>query len=461
MAGYQLGIIGGGPGGYVCALRAAQLGLKTVLVEGERVGGTCLNKGCIPTKALVRSAEVWREVQRASEFGVTVKDSALDYAAVMNRKRAVVENLVNGVETLLRKAKVDVIHGWASVSEPGRIAVQTAGGVEEVEAENIVLATGSEPVRIPVPGSDLPGVMTSDEFLEETTLPSRLVIIGGGVIGMEFACIYHALGVKVMVVEALPRILPNVDEDVSKRLTPLLKRQGIDLFTGAQVEEIKQGTGQLEVVFNDGKSRQVLQAERVLLATGRRPNLRGIDVDKLGLKLEGKAIAVNDRCETSVPGIYAIGDVTGRIMLAHVASMEGIAVAERLVGRDLRINYGNVPNVIFTYPEVAVVGPSEQDLKAQGRKFTVSRFPFSANGKAMTLGETAGFVKIIADEQGVICGASIMGPQAGNLIQELVVAIEKRVTGEELAHIIHAHPTLPEAVMEAAHGIGSKPLHLA
>lgn len=458
---YQVGILGGGPGGYVCALRAAQLGLSVVIIEGERLGGTCLNRGCIPTKALVKSADLWREMGRAEEFGLFVGEKRVDYAAVIARKDQVVKGLVGGVEKLMKAANVRVIKGWGEFKEAGQISVTMENGVEHIQVENVVLATGSTPARIPIPGAGFPGVVTSDELLEELELPKRLVVIGGGVIGLEFASIYEAFGVQVSVVEMLPTLLPTLDEEIPKRLTPLLKRSGMEISTKTAVKEIRQTGESLIVQVEDAKGVREIPADRVLLSTGRRPNLQGVDIDKLGLETEKGAIKVNVQMQTNLPHVYAIGDVVGGIMLAHVASAEGIVAAEHIAGCSVAMSYKAIPSAIFTYPEIATVGYAEQELKALGKVYRISKFPFSANGKALALGESIGLVKILADQEGVIVGASIMGPQASSLISELVIAVEKGLKAEEVARTIHAHPTLPETIMEAAHGIDAKPLHLA
>lgn len=460
MKHFQVAFLGGGPGGYVGALRAAQLGLSVVLIEGQRVGGNCLNRGCIPTKTLVKSAELWREIQRAKEFGITVGQMSIDFAQVMARKDQVVDTLVSGITHLLKAAKVPVIKGFGEISELGQLTIQTEEGIISITAENIVLATGSVPSRIPIPGFDLPGVVTSDELLCETSLPECLVIIGGGVIGLEFASIYQAFGVKVTVVEMLPSLLPNVDEEIVRRLTPLLKRSGIDILTKTMLKQIRQEDCLVVEVENDKGTKEIL-ADCVLVAAGRRPNLQGIDVERLGLATERGAIVVNGQMQTNLSHVYAIGDLIGGIMLAHVASAEAIVAVEHIAGRNVEMNYRAIPTVIFTHPEIAMVGRTEQELTANGIKFKSSKFPFSANGKALASGETVGTVKILADENGVIVGASIMGPQASSLIHELTVAVEKRLTAEDLARTVHAHPTLAETIMEAAHGINGKPLHLA
>ena len=461
MPHFQVGILGGGPGGYVCALRAAQLGLSVVLIEGERVGGTCLNRGCIPTKALVKSAELWREMGRAAEFGLAAADLSYDYVQVMQRKDHVVQTLVKGVEQLLKAAKVQVIRGWGEFKELGRLDAHTAAGDVSFTVDNVVIATGSLPSPLAVPGADLAGVFTSEAILNETALPDSLVIVGGGVIGLEFAGIYRSFGVKVTVVEMMSTLLPNLDEEMPKRLLPLLKRQGIEVLTKTGVRSIVAGGTGLIVRVEDAQGLREITTAQVLVATGRRPNLRGIDVETLGLALERRSIKVDTRMQTNLPHVYAVGDVHGGMMLAHVASKEGIVAADNIAGNTLHMDYEAVPNTIFTYPEIATVGKTEQELKAGGISYKVSKFPFSANGKALALGETMGIVKILADAEGVVIGAGIMGPQASSLIQELTLAVGMGLSAEDLAYTIHAHPTLPEAVMEAAHGIMGKPLHLA
>jgi len=434
--------------------------MSVALIEGDRVGGTCLNRGCIPTKTLVKSADLLREIQHAQEFGISVGKPEVDFAKVMARKDQVVNTLVSGIGQLLKAAKVQVISGFGEFKQPGCLEVKIQNGLETITADKIILATGSVPAQIPIPGVDLPGVMTSDQILCETSLPQRLVVIGGGVIGLEFASIYQAFGVKVTVVEMLPSLVPNVDEEISKRLTPLLKRSGIDILTKTAVKEIVKEDCLLVRVESEKGQSEIL-TDQVLVAAGRKPNLQRIDVQGLGLETNRGAIVVNEHMQTNLPNVYAIGDAVGGLMLAHVASAEGIAAVEHAAGHAVKMDYRVIPSVIFTHPEIAAVGLTEQELKAGGLRYKASKFPFSANGKALAAGESIGTVKLLADEQGVILGASIMGSQASTLIHELAVAIEKRLTAEEVARTVHAHPTLSETIMEAAHGINSKPLHLA
>jgi dihydrolipoamide dehydrogenase len=459
---YHVAVIGGGPGGYVAALRAAQLGLNVVLVEKDSMGGTCLNRGCIPTKALVKSAELWREMNHAETFGLSAQGLSFDYTQVMARKNQVVATLVGGIDQLMKSKKITVVRGFAELSQPGKVTVNLPGEEKlEILADNVIIATGSEPSRPPIPGRDLPGVVTSDEALEDGKFPARVVVIGGGVIGMEFASIYASFGAKVTVVEMLPAILPNVDEELPKRAAPTFKKLGMEIVTKATVKEIKRQGEELQVVIEDAKGVREVVCDQVLLSAGRRPVLSGIDIEKLNLRVEKGALVVNTKLETGVPGVYAIGDAVGGIMLAHVASAEGIVAAENCAGLDNSIDYRVVPNCIFTYPEIAGVGITEQEAKAQGLVVKVSKFPFTGNGKALAIGENLGTVKLISKEDGILVGAHILGPHASDLIHELALAIKKGLTGEDIAHTIHAHPTLSEAVMEAAHGLIGKPLHLA
>jgi dihydrolipoamide dehydrogenase len=459
---YHVAVIGGGPGGYVAALRAAQLGLNVVLVEKDSMGGTCLNRGCIPTKALVKSAELWREMNHAETFGLSAQGLSFDYTQVMARKNQVVATLVGGIDQLMKSKKITVVRGFAELSQPGKVTVNLPGEEKlEILADNVIIATGSEPSRPPIPGRDLPGVVTSDEALEDGKFPARVVVIGGGVIGMEFASIYASFGAKVTVVEMLPAILPNVDEELPKRAAPTFKKLGMEIVTKATVKEIKRQGVELQVVIEDAKGVREVVCDQVLLSAGRRPVLSGIDIEKLNLRVEKGALVVNTKLETGVPGVYAIGDAVGGIMLAHVASAEGIVAAENCAGLDSSIDYRVVPNCIFTYPEIAGVGITEQEAKAQGLAVKVSKFSFTGNGKALAIGENLGTVKLISKEDGILVGAHILGPHASDLIHELALAIEKGLTGEDIAHTIHAHPTLSEAVMEAAHGLIGKPLHLA
>ncbi len=455
-------IIGGGPGGYVSAIKAAHLGLKAVLIEKDKLGGVCLNWGCIPTKALVSTAELLNHLQRAGEFGIQVKDYSIDFPAIMKRKDLITQRLSSGVGQLMKANRVRVVRGEGQIVEPGKVEVtDTAGEKEMIETKNIIIATGSKVMRLPIPGIDSEGVITSDEALSLSELPSRMLIIGGGVVGIEFAGIFKALGVEVTVVEMLPRILLLIDEEIAFRLTQLLKRKGIEILTDSKVKEIKKNHQNLEVLISTSDGEKKLETEKVLLAAGRIPELGNIDVQRLGIELDGKAIKVDEKMRTNIPGIYAVGDVVGRIMLAHVASREGIVAVENISGKETLMDYKVVPNCVFSMPEVASVGLTEEEARKENNNIKVSKFPFMANGKALGMGETEGMVKIIADaDTSELLGFHILGVHASDLIAEGTLALSMEATAFEIINTIHAHPTLAEAIAEAAEGIVGKPIHL-
>ena len=455
---FDLVIIGGGTGGYVCAIRAAQLGLRVALVEKDRLGGVCLNWGCIPTKTLLCSATAYLEAQRLAEFGVRMDGTlAIDWPAMIARKEEVVGTLVSGVETLLAGHEVEVLHGTARLADPGpsqgaRVEVALVSGEHMVlDAPHVVLATGSVPALPPIPGLDLPGVVTSDGILELETIPQRLAIIGGGVIGIEFAALFSALGSQVTVVEMLPNIMPPVDQELSKRYRVLLKRQGVDLKLGARVDQISPGKDGWGVRYSVKDREETVEADLVLNSTGRVPFSEGLGLDTLGVERERGRVLVDDRLATNLPGLFAIGDVTGEVLLAHVASRQGEVAAEVIAGHDSRMDYRAVPNVVFSMPEIAGVGLTSQEAKEQGIDVEVGTFPFSASGKALAQGEAEGQVRLLCEPgSGKILGMHVMGPDASDLIAEGALAVQLGVTARELAETIHAHPTLPEAVAEAA-----------
>ena len=455
-------IIGGGPGGYVAAIKAAHLGLKAVLIEKDKLGGVCLNRGCIPTKALVSTAELLNNLQRAGEFGIQVKDYSFDFPAIMKRKEMITRRLSSGVEQLMKTNQVRVIRGEGQIIEPGTVEVTDIAGQKEViKAKNIIIATGSKVMKLPIPGIDSEGVITSDEALSLSELPSRMLIIGGGVVGIEFAGIFKALGVEVAVVEMLPRILLPIDEEISRQLTQLLKRKGIEILTDCKVKEIRKNNRNLEVLVSTNNGEKKLETEKVLLAAGRVPELGNIDVQGLGIELDKGAIKVDEKMRTNIPGIYAVGDVVGKIMLAHVASREGIVAVENISGKEVLMDYKVVPNCVFSMPEVASVGLTEEEARKENDNIKVSKFPFMANGKALGMGETEGMVKIIADSNTLeLLGVHILGAHASDLIAEGTLALSMEATAFEIVNTIHAHPTLAEAIAEAAEGIIGKPIHL-
>ncbi|MBU4511065.1 dihydrolipoyl dehydrogenase [bacterium] len=456
-------IIGGGPGGYVSAIKASHSGLKAVLIEKDKLGGVCLNRGCIPTKALVSTAELLNNLQRAGEFGIQVKDYSIDFPAIMKRKDMITRRLSSGVEQLMKANQIRVITGEGQIIVPGTVEVlDTEGQKEVIKTKNIIIATGSKVMRLPIPGIDSEGVITSDEALSLSELPSRMLIVGGGVVGIEFAGIFKALGVEVTVVEMLPRILLPIDEEIARRLTQILKRKGIEILTDCKVKEIKKNHQNLEVLVSATDGEKRLETEKVLLAAGRVPELGNIDVQRLGIELDRGAIKVDKKMRTNIPGIYAVGDVVGRIMLAHVASREGIVAVENISGKEVLMDYKVVPNCVFSMPEVASVGLTEEEARKENDNIKVSKFPFMANGKALGMGETEGMVKIIADADTFeLLGVHILGVHASDLITEGALALSMEATAEEIINTIHAHPTLAEAIAEAAEGIVGKPIHLA
>ena len=453
MRKFDLVVIGGGTGGYVCAIRAAQLGLDTALVEKDRLGGVCLNWGCIPTKALLRSASAYHQAQHLAEFGVRLDGKlAVDFAAMMTRKGKIVQSLVDGVQSLLDAHKIEIYNGTARLLNPQQVAVVLADGSQTIlGTQNIVVATGSVPAQPPIPGLDLPGVVTSKGLLSLKTAPRKLTIIGGGVIGIEFATLFNTLGIQVTVLEMLPHILPPVERKLAKRYQSMLRKQGIDVKTKARVEKVLQSRNGLTVRYTLRNKAETTEADLVLNATGRVPFSDGLGLDEIGVERERGRVLVNDRLETNVPGIYAIGDVTGEVLLAHVASRQGEVAAEIIAGHDSRMDYRVVPNVVFCMPEIAGVGLTSQEAKKEGITVVEGTFPFSASGKALVQGETEGQVRLLCEPaSGKVLGLHVMGPGASELVAEGALAIQLGATAQDVAETIHAHPTLPEAIAEAA-----------
>ncbi len=460
---YDIAVVGGGPGGYVAAIRAAQLGARVLLVEREKLGGVCLNRGCIPTKTLLKSAERWQNLQNCAAFGLRADNIGFDFAAVMARKDQVVGQLQAGVVQLVAGNGIEVRYGEAALTGPGTLAVSSHAGREEVAARKIIVASGSAPMKLPVPGADLPGVLTSDDVLALEAVPRSLVVVGAGAVGVEFAAIFRAFGCQVTIVEMLPAILPSIDTDLVKRMALLLRKQGIKMLTGARVTAIGPGPEGLTVAVAtaDGKE-QELAAEKVLAATGRQPSVEGLGLEAAGVAFSRKGIEVNARMETNVTGIYAVGDVTGRYMWAHAASSEGLAAAENALGGAAEMDYGAVPGCIFTDPEIAAVGLTEQEAIAAGRPVKTGRFNFAANGKAVSMGEADGLVKVVADAgDGKVLGLHILGPHASDLVMEGAIAIRHGLTAEDIGQVIHPHPTLAETVMESVHALEGRAIHQA
>lgn len=455
-------VIGGGPAGYASALRAAQKGLKTILVEGRDLGGTCLNRGCIPTKAFFKSQEVAHLVRRAGEFGIRTEGYSLDWSVVLARKNRVVKQLTSGVGFLLRKSRVEVISGWASFLDPHTVEIQKEGQkIQEIRARSIVIATGSRPALLPVEGNNTERVIDSDQALELPELPQSMVVIGGGVIGMEMACIFNAFGVKVEIIEMMPKILPPVDGEIIELLLQIVEKRGLKVHLHSMVQKIQPGPKETQVVFKDREGKEkIAEGEYVLVSTGRIPHTEGLNLEALGIKFQGKAILTDDALRTSLPWIYAPGDVNGRYLLAHVAYKEAEVAVENVLGQKKVMDYRFIPNCIFSFPEIASVGLTEEEAKEKGYTVQIGKFPFRANGKALIEGETEGFVKILSDKKtGEVLGIHVIGPHASDLIAEGVLAMNMECTPEEVAGAIHAHPTLSEAVMEAAEGVFGLPLH--
>ena len=460
---YDVAILGGGPGGYVAAIRAGQLGLKTVLIEKYKVGGTCLHVGCIPTKALLETAEVLLQSRKAGEFGVRVSEASLDLKAAMERKDRVVKKNFMGTQSLLKKNKVVTITGEGRLKAKDRIEVTDPNGQKsEIQAGAIVLATGSRVGSLPVAPVDGKVVVSSDDILSLDRVPQSLLVIGAGAVGVEFASIYHSFGSKVILVEREPRLVPIEDQEVSEALLRSFTRQGMEVLVGASIQSVRVDgdAASSEVKKQDGQVSRY-QTERVLMAAGRKPNTENIGLEAAGVKLERGFVKVNESMQTSVPGIYAIGDIVPGPALAHVASHEGILAVETIAGKHSHpVNYGAIPNCTYCHPQIASVGMTEAQAKAAGRSVKVGKFPFLANSKASILGEGDGFVKAVADAKtGEILGVHIIGVLATEQIAESVVARHFEATALELAEVVHAHPTLAEATMEAMFATDGRAIH--
>jgi dihydrolipoamide dehydrogenase len=460
---YDVTVIGAGPGGYVAAIRSAQLGLKVALVEKEHLGGVCLNWGCIPTKALLRTAEVISLLGEGKEFGFTVDGFQADFCAAVDRSRKVSERLVKGVDTLMRKNQIDVVMGVGVLRAAGEVNVSLGDGTARtLETRNIIIATGGSARSISGVTPDGERIMTYREAIVLRDLPASVVIIGAGPIGMEFAHIWQTYGAEVTVVEMLPRVLPLEDKEVSAVVERAFKRRKVRLLTGTRVDGVQTTANGVQVrVSSEKEGEQVLEAERALIAIGVRPNVENLGLDALGVRLDRGSIVVDESMRTNVPGIYAIGDVTGKLALAHVASTQGIVATEAIAGSaTASLDYEATPRCTYCQPQVASFGLSEAQAIERGHQVKVGRFPFLANGKALALGERDGFAKIVADVvSGEILGAHLVGPEVTELLPELVLARTWELTPDEIARTVHAHPTLGEAIMEAAHDVFGKALH--
>jgi len=460
---YDVTIIGAGPGGYVAAIRAAQLGLKVALVEKEHLGGVCLNWGCIPTKALLRNAEVISLLERGKEFGFTVTGLEVDFGAAVDRSRKVSARLVKGIGALMRKNEVEVIEGTAVLRSPNAVQVTlNDGGTRTLETRNVVIATGGQARAIPGIEIDGERVLTYREAIVLRELPASAIVVGAGPIGMEFAHIWRSYGAEVTVVEMLPHALPLEDEEISNEVERAFKRRKVRLLTSTRVQGLETTADGVRVSVADEEGEQVLEAERALVAIGVRPNSENLGLEQIGVQMERGNILVDASLRTNMPGIYAIGDVTGKLALAHVASAQGIVAAETIAGVEtIELDYEAMPRCTYCHPQVASFGITEAQATQRGYEIKVGKFPFLASGKALGLGDYSGFVKIVADAvSGEILGGHLVGPEVTELLPELVLARDWELTPEEIARTVHAHPTLSEALMEAAHEVFGEAIHI-
>ncbi|MCY7756191.1 dihydrolipoyl dehydrogenase [Bacillus inaquosorum] len=469
---YDVVILGGGTGGYVAAIRAAQLGLKTAVVEKEKLGGTCLHKGCIPSKALLRSAEVYRTAREADQFGVETEGVSLNFEKVQQRKQAVVDKLAAGVNHLMKKGKIDVYNGYGRIlgpsifsPMPGTISVERGNGEENdmLIPKQVIIATGSRPRMLPGLEADGKQVLTSDEALQLEELPKSIIIVGGGVIGIEWASMLHDFGVKVTVIEYADRILPTEDQDISKEMESLLKKKGIQFVTGTKVlpDTMAKTSDDISIQAEKDGETVTYSAEKMLVSIGRQANIEGIGIENTDIVTENGVISVNENCQTKESHIYAIGDVIGGLQLAHVASHEGIIAVEHFAGLNPHpLDPTLVPKCIYSSPEAASVGLTEEEAKAKGHNVKIGKFPFMAIGKALVYGESDGFVKIVADrDTDDILGVHMIGPHVTDMISEAGLAKVLDATPWEVGQTIHPHPTLSEAIGEAALAADGKAIH--
>ena len=465
MSDYDVIVIGAGPGGYVCAIRAAQLGKKTAIVEKKWLGGVCLNVGCIPTKALLKNAEIAHILREGGkEFGFEIQDLKLDYSAAVQRSRRVADRLTKGVGFLMRKNKIDVHMGSALFADANTITVTSEdGNTTDLTGKDIVIATGASPLLIPGVEVDGEGVVTYEEAILQEQLPKSVVIIGAGAIGLEFATIWNRYGVEVTLVEMLPRIAPLEDEEVSEELAKVFGKQGIRILTSTKVVSTEALKTKVKVNVSGPEGDQTLDAEQALVAVGFKANTEGLGLEGVGVQLsDGGVIGIDDRMATNIPSVWAIGDVTGKLMLAHVATAMGIVCAENIAGVEtMKLNYEMLPRGIFCHPQVASFGLTEAQAKERGYEVTLGRFPFQASGKALGLGDYNGWTKLVVDAKyGEILGAHLIGPEVTELLSEITLAQLMELTPAEIARNVHIHPTLSEVIMEAAHDAEGHAIHI-
>lgn len=455
-------IIGGGSGGYTAAIRGAQLGQKVCLIERESLGGTCLNRGCIPTKTLYRTAEIFNVLRKSEVYGIYIQNCEINVDKIQQRKQGIVDKLVKGLEQLLKINKVEIIKGNASMVDRNTVQVMNSKGEKiKITAKNIIIASGSKTADLPIEGIDLPGVLKSRELLNFSEVPKNLIILGGGVIGVEFAAIFNSLGAKVTIIEALPQVLSTVDREIAKRFSILAKKSGIKISTSTKVLKIEKNNENL-VVYGEGKKGEVqFKGDKVLIAAGRTPLIEGLNLDKVGIEFTRKGINVDDNFETNIKGIYAIGDVNGKCMLAHAAAHQGTAAVEKIMNLRKTEENNLIPSCIFVFPEIASIGITEEEAKNKGIDYKVSKFSFRANSKALTLGEEDGILKVIGrKENNRIIGVHIIGPHASDIIHEAALAVNKKMKVKDIKEVIHAHPTLCEAFYESVMGLKGEAIHM-
>jgi dihydrolipoamide dehydrogenase len=456
---FDVGVIGGGPGGYVAAIRAAQLGARVALIEKDEVGGTCLLRGCIPTKAFLASAEMLAKTREAEEFGVSVGDVGLNYPKVLERKNAIVQKLVGGVHSLLKARKIEYVRGEGRLLGGGRVGVTLSQGQARGECDKIIVATGSAPTKPEMFKIDGVNVITSDEALDLTQVPKSILIVGGGYVGCEFASLYRDFGAEVTLVEFLPQLLPTEEKEVALLLRSQLKRRGVKVLTKSKIVGMDVSDGKVTATLESGET---IETEKALIAVGRSVVSKGVGLEEAGVECDERgAIKVNEKMETNVPGVYAIGDVVGRVMLAHVASAQGTVAVANALGGSREFSYNAVPSCVYTRPEAASVGMKENEALEAGYEVATSKFQLTALGKAMIIGETAGFVKVVADKKTErVLGVSMIGPHVTDTVHEMALAVHTGATVEQIAAMIHAHPTLSESIHEAVEGIHGMAIHM-
>ena len=453
---YDVLVLGGGPGGYTVAIRAKQYGLKTAIIEKDKLGGTCLNRGCIPTKSILASTDILAKIKKSEDFGISVENIKVNIERIIDRKQEIVDSLVGGLDKIFKLRKIEVFNNFGKITSNNEITLDNG---EKLIAKNIILATGSEPLILPFFNIDHKNVITSDDALEMREIPEKLLVIGGGVVGCEFAGIYNELGSEVTIVEMLKSLVPTEDAQVSRTLQTSFKKKGVILKLKTKVEKIEIiEDRKIKIFFSDGSEETYT---KVLAAGGRSINTKGNGIDELDFKLtDSNFIDINEKMQTSIDNIYAIGDITGKFMLAHVAATQGLVAVANIAGKVKEIDYDSIPSAIFTNPEIASIGAREQDLKEDGVVYKTGRFSFAANGKAKGLGETDGFVKVLTDETGEkLLGAHIVGPHASDLLQELVLIKSNKLSLHKLIDTVHPHPTLCESVLEAAESVFKMGIH--